>query len=85
MRKVQYLNLALDGTQAHQEDASERRCGCLVVFWLVFFFFFFFGGEVFLFRCFSFFDVFLFFFFLESIHLVIYSCTGSLLLRTGFL
>ena len=35
--KVQYLNLALDGTQAHQEDASETggRCGVLVLFGLV--------------------------------------------------
>lgn len=53
--------------------------------WSFFGWFFFFLWRGFLFCCFSFFDVFLFFFFLESIHLVIYSCTGSLLLRTGFL
>ena len=79
VRKVQYLHLALDGTQAHQEDASET--GGVGVWWG----FFFFWWRGFLFRCFSFFDVFLFFFFLEIIHLVIYGCTGSLLLRTGFL
>ena len=35
--KVQYLDLSLDGTQAHQEDASETggRCGVLVLFGLV--------------------------------------------------
>ena len=39
--EVQYLNLALDGTQAHQEDASETSSEGLG------FGGFFFGGEVF--------------------------------------
>ena len=59
--KVQYLNLALDGTQAHQEDASETGgwCGVLVLFGLVWW-----RGFLF---CFSFFY---FYFFLRNHSLV---------------
>ena len=57
VRKVQYLHLALDGTQAHQEDASET--GGVGVWWG----FFFFGGEVFCFVVFIFLMYYFFSFF----------------------
>ena len=59
--KVQYLNLALDGTQARQEDASETSSEGLG-FGVGFFFFF--GGVVFVSFFFFFFFSFLMYSFL---------------------